>query len=78
MPAPQKPWFAPKAFGYGAGLPVSWEGWVVLAAFLAGTLAAATLLDGWLRAAVITGLIVAVVLIAYFKTEGGWRWRGMR
>lgn len=78
MPAPQKPWFAPKAHGYGAGLPVSWEGWAVLAVFFAGTLATALLLDGWLRAGAIGGLSVALVLIAYFKTDGGWRWRGMR
>ena len=30
-----KPWFRVKRFGYGAGMPVSWEGWVVLAVFLA-------------------------------------------
>ena len=22
-----KPWFAPKRFGYGAGLPIAWQGW---------------------------------------------------
>ena len=30
-----KPWFNPKRYGYGAGLPCSWEGWAVLAAFAA-------------------------------------------
>ena len=30
-----KPWFNPKRYGYGAGLPCSWEGWAVLAAFMA-------------------------------------------
>ncbi|WP_243403462.1 MULTISPECIES: hypothetical protein [Bacteria] len=28
-------WFAPKRFGYGAGLPIAWQGWAVLVAYLA-------------------------------------------
>ena len=28
-------WFAPKRFGYGAGLPIAWQGWVVMAAYFA-------------------------------------------
>lgn len=27
-------WFAPKRQGYGAGLPIRWQGWVVLGAYL--------------------------------------------
>ena len=27
-------WFAPKTYGYGAGLPVSWQGWLVFIFFL--------------------------------------------
>ena len=27
-------WFAPKRFGYGAGLPISWQGWALTAAFM--------------------------------------------
>jgi len=30
-----KPWFRTKRYGFGASLPCSWEGWVVLVAFLA-------------------------------------------
>ncbi|TAJ71051.1 MAG: hypothetical protein EPO51_14825 [Phenylobacterium sp.] len=70
-----KPWFAPKRFGYGAGLPISWQGWVLLAALFAGLVGAITLLDGTMRAVVVTGLVVATVIIAAAKTEGGWRWR---
>lgn len=73
-----KPWFSPKGFGYGAGAPVSWEGWAVLVGFLAATIAAAALLDGWLRPAVIALLVVVLGVVAYRKTDGGWRWRGMR
>ena len=28
-------WFAPKRYGYGAGLPISWQGWTVSVMFLA-------------------------------------------
>ena len=31
-------WFAAKRFGYGAGLPIAWQGWVALGLFLAVTL----------------------------------------
>ena len=31
-------WFEPKKLGYGAGLPVAWQGWVLLA-FYTGVIA---------------------------------------
>lgn len=36
-PAPTA-WFAARRFGYGAGLPIAWQGWVALGLFLAVTL----------------------------------------
>ena len=27
-------WFAAKRYGYGASLPISWQGWVVMIAIL--------------------------------------------
>jgi hypothetical protein len=68
-------WFAPKRYGYGAGLPISWEGWLVLAGFIGGAGAAARLLHGPARPAVLALQLVALVLIGQAKTEGGWRWR---
>ena len=70
-----KPWFAPKRFGYGSGLPISWEGWVVLALFIAGTLAAALLTQGALRIGLFVLLVVVLMAICAAKTDGGWRWR---
>ncbi len=78
-----KAWFAPKKYGYGSGLPVSWEGWVLLAIFFAGSSALPFLAVAWLPPAVaaavtfsgIVILVAALVLIARAKTEGGWRWR---
>ena len=27
-------WFAPKKYGYGAGLPISWQGWALTIALV--------------------------------------------
>ena len=72
-----KPWFRPKSFGLGSGLPIAWQGWAL------------TIVHGLL----ITGLVyllkdrplvmVAAVLPAVLlplpiyaaRTEGGWHWR---
>lgn len=77
-----KPWFAPKRYGYGASVPISWEGWAVLAGFFLGLWAVvyfSPLLppqEGTIaRLAGIVVLIAVFVAIARAKTEGGWRWR---
>jgi hypothetical protein len=31
----RKYWFGPKTYGWGWGLPLTWQGWVVLVAYLA-------------------------------------------
>jgi uncharacterized membrane protein YjgN (DUF898 family) len=72
-------WFAPKRFGYGAGLPIAWQGWAVLVAYLAVLLAVRHWQPrgGWL--VMLTATLV-LVWIAAVKTRGGWhwRWRGAR
>jgi hypothetical protein len=78
-----KAWFAPKRFGYGAGLPISWEGWAVLIGFFVALFAVMTIPQQFLPledATVVhfigAALLVAViVVVARKKTEGGWRWR---
>lgn len=77
-----KPWFAPKRYGYGASLPVSWEGWAVLVGFFLGLWAVvhfSPLLpprEGTIARLVGIAVLIAVfVAIARVKTEGGWRWR---
>ena len=70
-------WFAPKRYGYGAGLPIAWQGWALLGAYLAVLGLAVWLL----AAAPIAVLAVAIsatfllLLIAARTTRGGWRWR---
>ena len=70
-------WFAAKRYGYGAGLPIAWQGWALLAVHLALVGAVILVLGDWPAAAV--GLIVvlslALMLICARTTRGGWRWR---
>jgi hypothetical protein len=72
-------WFPAKRYGWGWGLPVSWQGWVVLATF--GSLLGAgffvfppkqELAPFLVYAAVLCALLIA---ICWFKGEPPrWRW----
>lgn len=74
-------WFAPKRFGYGAGFPIAWQGWALLAAYFGVIVAAIPLIEwdpviGWgLAIPLWTLATVALILIAKRKTRGEWRWR---
>jgi len=70
-------WFAPKRFGYGAGLPISWQGWVLTIGFVLASAALGVVLARKPLAfiAVMVPLTLAFVLIAANTTKGGWRWR---
>ena len=70
-------WFAPKRYGYGAGLPIAWQGWAVLLAYV-GLLFGATMLLQRKPAALIAVAVpmtLILLLIAARTTRGGWRWR---
>jgi hypothetical protein len=80
--AEQKPyWFPAKRYGWGWGLPATWQGWVVLVAF--GSLLRLgvflfppkqDIIAFILYAASITAVLVA---ICYVKGEPpAWRWGG--
>ncbi|MBX3563352.1 MAG: hypothetical protein KF730_02130 [Sphingomonas sp.] len=71
-------WFAPKRYGYGSGLPIAWQGWVIFLGFLAAIMGGATFLAprypiGFLVIALI--LTAAFMLVVARHTRGGWRWR---
>lgn len=76
--AEERAWFAPKRYGYGAGLPVAGQGWVAMLAYL-GLLAGA----GFQFLPERVGIFVAITLVATAiflvivarTTRGGWRWR---
>ncbi len=77
----QRPWFRPKRYGYGAGLPIAWQGWLVLLGYTASVIGLALLATRSGPVASI-GLAVLVLLltvpfvaIVRARTKGGWRWR---
>ena len=76
-----EPWFAPKRFGYGSGFPIAWQGWAVLAGYIAIVLIGGLMVE-WdeaigrpAAALVIVPATIALVLVAKARTRGGWRWR---
>ena len=73
-------WFPVKRYGWGWGLPVRWQGWVVFALYAALTYAgvyyfkaqrdAASLLA---YLAILTMVLIAIV-VAKGERPAGWRW----
>lgn len=70
-------WFAPKRFGYGAGLPIAWQGWALTIAFFAAVFALAYSLGDRPAQfiAALVPLVLAFLVICARTTRGGWRWR---
>ena len=71
-------WFAAKRYGYGAGLPLAWQGWAVVIAYLALVLGAAFLLGEGEPVALLALIIpstICLIVISASTTSGGWRWR---
>ena len=71
-------WFEPKRYGYGAGLPISWQGWAIMILYVALILGSAILfvrLKPILFFAIVVPSTMALVVIAARTTRGGWRWR---
>lgn len=72
-----RPWFRPKNRGYGTGRPITWQGWVMLAAHIALIAGVSVLLRG--KPAMMTIFVILAGLapmpLYRAKTEGGWRWR---
>ncbi len=79
--SPDGAWFTAKRYGYGAGLPIAWQGWLLLAGYLA-------VLSGllWLpylhgnRPTPGTVLLIGVLTAGFLelarrRTRGGWKWR---
>ena len=78
MPLPKdKAWFAAKAYGWGWGLPLRWQGWMVTAGFIAAMIAGAPLVKLGPMLYVIYSIILGSALlgICYWKGEKPeWRW----
>lgn len=68
-------WFVAKKHGYGAELPIAWQGWLLSVLFIITVLLFSIYFSGFYRIAGIFCSAVIVCIIAYYKTKGGWRWQ---
>jgi hypothetical protein len=70
-------WFAPKRYGYGAGMPISWQGWAVSLTFVAfvGLIAFRFGNQPLVIIALLVPLTAVLIAITAKTTRGGWRWR---
>jgi hypothetical protein len=70
-------WFAPKRYGFGSGMPISWQGWAITITFVAlAILIAFNFGDRPLLVfAALAPLTVVLIVICAKTTRGGWRWR---
>jgi hypothetical protein len=72
-------WFRAKRYGWGWGLPLTWEGWVVLVVWLGIFLAAIPLLHLPQHIGehllFVAGMVAVLVGVCYWKGEPArWRW----
>ncbi len=70
----QQCWFPAKRYGWGWGVPQTWQGWLVLISYLVVVLAPAMLLDGDNGVGVATLVVVMVatpllVWVCFLKGE---------
>ena len=70
-------WFAPKRYGYGSGLPISWQGWVITLGYVGLVVAASLVLKRrpLQLLAFAVPLTVLLMIICARTTRGGWQWR---
>lgn len=74
-------WFRAKRYGWGWGLPSSWEGWLALAAFLVLVVLSGIVFSPTAQpiayAVSIVFLSTALIAVCYWKGEPPrWRWGG--
>lgn len=71
----RKPWFAVKRFGYGVGLPISWEGWLLITLFVATITVLGLVLSPLLFVLSVIPATAALLLIAHRQSDDDWRYR---
>ena len=73
-------WFPAKTFGWGWGLPVRWQGWVVMVSYILFLLLGIRHFQGRPHSEgkvqlYIFGLTAILIVVAYIKGEKPqWRW----
>ncbi|RQS07578.1 hypothetical protein DIE07_20990 [Burkholderia sp. Bp9002] len=75
----KKIWFPAKRYGWGWGLPVTWQGWLALLLYLLGLVASVWLLQPnrapYTFGACVVALSAALIAVCWVKGEKpGWRW----
>lgn len=73
-----KPWFRVKRYGFGAGLPCSWEGWALLAGFLVVIVTSGVAFAGrdpMLHQGLVLAATAIVIVVSWRKSDGPWKWR---
>ncbi len=78
---PEQPphyWFPAKRYGWGWGMPRTWQGWAVLLPYIAVVGAASLLVSNAAKSVVIVAVASALVLVACVKKgePTHWRWGG--
>ncbi len=71
-------WFRVKRRGYGVGLPVAWQGWLLLALFIAAIAISAAVWSELESLAVLIILTPIVIILARRHSDAEWRWRDGR
>ena len=73
-------WFRAKRFGWGWGLPLTWQGWLAFGLYLASAVLSLVFLtparcSREVFAAVLAGLTLLLVAVCWLKGEPlRWRW----
>ena len=73
-------WFRAKRFGWGWGLPLTWQGWLAFGLYLASAVLSLVFLtparcSREVFAAVLAGLTLLLVAVCWVKGEPlRWRW----
>jgi hypothetical protein len=81
MQTEPKYWFPAKRYGWGWTIPNTWQGWVVLAAFVALLVIGSIVLPPgrqlWLYLAYVAVLCGLLTAVCWLKGEPArWRWGG--
>jgi hypothetical protein len=79
MPHDNRHWFPAKRYGWGWGIPITWEGWLALLAFIGLVVASLLIappqrsLVGFVAYVVVLGIVFSAV--CWWKGEPPrWRW----
>ena len=76
-----EPWFRPNQRGYGPGLPIHRNGWIILGAYIVALIGFPWALEWWLgydpttrhRFYAILAISIPFGVIVWRKTDGHWR-----